>query len=282
MTILVTGASGNVGRNVVDLLIEAGAPVRAASRNPQAAGLPADVDVRAVDLADPETFADALTDVDKVFLFAEPSAIDGVVDAAKAAGVRHVVLLSSMATAMAGEKNNPITRRHAVIEEALENSGLAWTFLRPGSFATNTLRMAGFIKEGLVRVPYAEARIASIHERDIAEVGVRALLDDGHEGAAYVLTGPEAITQRRQIELIAETIGRPVQIVDLDPEQSRELLTAQFGSFGTPEIVASLLRMFASQVDNPPEITDTVAKIIGRPARTFAEWAVDHKADFTD
>src|SRR3954447_5333393 len=163
---LVTGATGKVGRAVVDLLVAKDIPVRAVSRNPRS--LPAGVDARSADLTDPASLGDVLTGVDKVYLYAHPSGVDGFVTAARAAGVRHVVLLSALA---AGDTDpgNAIARMHIEVENALANSGIAWTFVRPGAFATNALHWAKSIKDsGGVRIPYAQSQVASIHEADIA------------------------------------------------------------------------------------------------------------------
>jgi uncharacterized protein YbjT (DUF2867 family) len=278
MTILVTGATGNVGRNVVELLLAAGVPVRATSRRPATAGLPDGVEVREADLARPETLPAALSGVDKVYLFPEPDAVDGFVDAARSAGVRHVVLLSSLSATAPDPDDNPIGRRHIVVERALEASGMAWTFVRPGAFAVNTLQWAESIRaEGVVRAPYPEANVAPVHEKDIAAVAVRALLEDGHEKAAYAITGPESITQRRQVELIAAAIGQPVRFEELDPAQVRK----QMAAWLSPQVADVLLGYLAEYNGKPAEVYDTVEKVTGRPGRTFAQWAVDHATDFS-
>ncbi|WP_324783371.1 NAD(P)H-binding protein [Streptomyces sp. H51] len=282
MTILVTGATGNVGRRVVELLLAAGAPVRATSRNPKTAELAADVDVRAGDLDDPGSFGDALSGVQKLFLFPSPSGVAGFLDLAGASGVRHVVLLSSGAVSGPGESVNPIGLMHLSVEQAVRHSGLAWTVLRPGSFASNTLQWAPAIREsGEVRIPYAESTVSPIHERDIAAVAVQALLSGGHEGATYDLTGPESMTQRRQAELIAAAIGRPVTVVDLAGDAARAQLEEQYGAFAVPGLVDSLLAMYAASVGTAAPVTDTVARITGRAPATFADWASEHRPAFT-
>jgi uncharacterized protein YbjT (DUF2867 family) len=280
MTILVTGATGNVGRIVVDLLREAGASVRTASRNPQAA------DVR-LDFTDPTTYEAALTGVRKVFLYvAGPQGAEAFANAAKQAGVRHVVLLSSLAVAMSGgEGDDAITQMHVGMERAIEKSGVAWTFLRPGGFSTNTLFWARSVKDdGVVRIFCPDVKLSPIHERDIAEVGVRALLDEDerHHNAAYLLSGPQELTQRDQVELIGKAIGRPVTVQALTRAEAGVQFQRQFGEFAKPEVVESLLDWTESQVGVPSEVYDTVEKITGRPARTFEQWAIDHKAAFTE
>ncbi|WP_086820114.1 NAD(P)H-binding protein [Allokutzneria sp. NRRL B-24872] len=277
MTILVTGATGNVGRNVVEMLLAEGVSVRATTRRPETAGLPEGVDVRAADLAEPETLAAPLSTVDKVYLFPEPGSVGEFVKLAEEAGVRRVVVLSSLSAKENNAEDDVIGRRHVVVERAVEASTMDWTFVRPGSFSANTLQWAHSIRaEGVVRAPYGDAQIAPVHEKDIAAVAVRALLDDGHAGKAYELTGSEAMTQRRQVELIGEAIGRPVRFDELTPEQARE----QMARWAPVEVIDSLLGYLRDAVEKPAEVHDVTEKITGRPPRTFAEWATDHAHDF--
>jgi uncharacterized protein YbjT (DUF2867 family) len=282
MTILVTGATGNVGGSVLQQLIQAGAPVRATTRNPQTAGLPGTVDVRAADLADPSTFEEALEGVEKVFLFPNPAGIAGFLEVAKAANVRHIVALSSLAAASKHYGDSPIRTMHLVVEQAIEQSGLGWTFLQPGAFATNTLAWARSIKdEGVVRIPFPGSQSSPIHEFDIAAVAVEALLKDGHTNAKYLLTGPESITQRRQAELIGAAIGASAEVVVQTRDEAYAALLAQFGAFGSPELINSLLDFTEASIDKPEPLETGVQQALGREPRTFAEWAVDHKADFS-
>jgi uncharacterized protein YbjT (DUF2867 family) len=294
MTILVTGATGNVGRNVVDLLVQAGTDVRATSRNPESLDLPAEVDVRRADLTDPKTFEQALQGVDKVFLYTQPSAIDGIMAAAKSAGVKHVVLLSSLAIA-GRDPDHWIARWHLAAEESIERSGLSWTFVRPGLFAANSLQWAQSIKAGApVRLHYAHSYVSAIHERDIAEVSTCALLQDGHAGAKYHITGGDSITQAEQVALIGKAIGRDLAFDDITGDDVRVELRQRFKPrlqelirsgviepAAAPEIIETRIRHYVEALEGPVEIDGTVEKVLGKPARTFAEWAVDHKADFT-
>ncbi|MCP3800294.1 NAD(P)H-binding protein [Allokutzneria sp. A3M-2-11 16] len=277
MTILVTGATGNVGRNVVEQLLAEGASVRATSRDPEEAGLPPGVDVHAADLARPETFADALSGVDSVYLFPSPDTAGEFAKLAEAAGVRRVVVLSSLSAKETGAENDEIGRRHVLVERAIEASTMDWTFVRPGSFAANTLQWAHSIRaESVVRAPYGDAQVAPVHEKDIAAVAVRALLDEGHAGKAYELTGPESITQRQQVELIGKAIGRPVRFEEQTPEQARELMS----KWALVGVIDSLLGYLGEAVGRSAEIFDVTEKITGRPASTFADWAAAHARDF--
>jgi uncharacterized protein YbjT (DUF2867 family) len=267
MTILVTGARGAIARNVIDLLLAAGTPVRAASRVPGATDLPAGVEPVRVDFTAPETLAPALEGVEKVFLYAAHEGIEDFLAAAKAAGVKHLVLLSSAAVAMPEVEENLITRMHRGAERPIEASGLPWTFVRPGMFATNSLWWADSIrKEGVVRVPFPETPVNPIHERDIAEVAFTALSEGGHEGQAYLVDGPGHLTQRRQVELIGEAIGREIAVEELP-----RAVAAQF----MPEPLLDLLERADAKRYGPSS-----EAVTGRPARTYAEWAVDHADDF--
>lgn len=275
--ILVTGARGHVARAVVDHLLAAGVAVRAASRAPETASLPAPVEVVRADLSQPETLGPALEGVRRLFLYAEPRGIAGVLDAARAAGVEQIVLLSSSAVVARHPESSPIAQMHLVVEQAIVSSGLPWKFVRPGAFATNALQWAPSIKAaGVVRAPYPEAQMTPIHEQDIAAVAVAALTGRGHAGQAYVLTGPESLTQRRQVELIGEAVGRPIRFEELTSEQARE----QLGRFIPPAIVETLLGYLAAADGVPAPVSNAVQEVTGRPARTFAEWAADHAAEF--
>lgn len=267
MTVLVTGARGSIARNVIAQLLASGEPVRAASREPAATDLPEGVEPVRWNLTEPETLAPALEGVDKVFLYAASEGIDAFIAAAKDAGVERVVLLSSAAAAGPGGDRNEIGRMHLDAERPLEASGLPWTFVRPAMFATNSLWWAESIRsEGVVRVAYPDAPVNPIHERDIAEVAVAALTEDGHEGRAYLVDGPGHLTQRRQVELIGEAVGREIAVEELPRDVAARFL---------PE---SLLDMLASGVAR--RYGATAEAVTGRPARTFEQWAADHAADF--
>ncbi|MGW4957309.1 NAD(P)H-binding protein [Nonomuraea sp. NPDC004186] len=277
MTILVTGARGHVARGLVQRLLAAGQPVRAAGRNPGAARLPAGVKTVLCDLADPDTFDAALAGVTKVFLYAERRGLDDFVTRAATAGVEHIVLLSALLADPAS--TDAIGRMHGDAEQAVARSGIAWTFLRPGAFATNTLQWAPSVRaEGVVRDPFPDSRSAPVHEADIAAVAALALTEPGHEGATYPLTGPELVSRSRQAELIGEAIGRPVRFVVQDLEEYR----AELSAWTTPQVADVVIKESAAAVDRPLPPTDTVEKVTGRPARTYGEWARDHAEDFRD
>ncbi|WP_211342931.1 SDR family oxidoreductase [Actinomadura pelletieri] len=271
--ILVTGATGNVGRPVVDELLRAGAKVRALTRDPATARLPGGAEVARTD----ESPLDGITAI-----FLNPAVFWGGVDdlLARAVehGVRRVVMLSTSA-AVDPDPSNEIAVHHLAIERAIEDSGMEWTFARPGEFASNALAWRQTIRAGAaVRGPYAAARTTPIHERDIAAVVARALLTDDLVGTRPVLSGPESITVPEKVRLVGEAIGRPTCFEEITPDEARTEMLAH--PHMRPGVVDALLKLRAWSVDHPPEPSPEVERITGRPARTFASWAVDHAADF--
>lgn len=277
--ILVTGATGRVGRQVVSQLLATDAHVRALTRNPDAAGLSPEVEVVRGDLTVPADLDGCLDGVNTVFLVwtapagAVPAAVDRI-----AAHARHIVFLTSphQTPHPLFQQPNPLAVLHADIERSIEASGLRWTFLRPGMFAANALFWwAPQIRTGdVVRWPYADVPTAPVHERDIAAVAVRALLEDGHEGVGYVLTGPQSLSQREQVVTIGEVIGRPLCFEEMTPDEARRELP------WPPAALNMLLNAWAAAIGQPALVTSTVAEITGRPARTFRDWVIDHAEEF--
>ncbi|MEV1245032.1 NAD(P)H-binding protein [Nonomuraea sp. NPDC049750] len=275
--ILVTGATGNVGKHVVSQLAGAGLQVRALVRDPDRAKLPEGVEAVKGDLSVPETLEPALKDVESVFLiwpgFAAETARD-VVEAI-AAHARRVVYLSADVEDLA-DGESP-TLFHQEVERLIRHTGLSWTFLRPVGFAANTLGWADQVRQGVVRWPYGEARRSLIHEKDIAAVAVHVLTSAGHGGGKYVLSGPEQLSQAEQARIIGEAVGREVRWAELPLDVAREQLLA---AWGDARFVDGALAGWGAFVDTPERITDTVPKLLGRPALTFRQWATDHAADF--
>ncbi|WP_258346841.1 NAD(P)H-binding protein [Saccharopolyspora gregorii] len=278
MTVLVTGATGSVGREVVRGLLESGVPVRAVTRDPRRAELPARAEVVAADLERPAELRAALDGVSAVHLFPVPGGAREFAELAVRAGVRRIVVLSSASVLESGA-GSLSAQQHAPVERAVEESGVAeWTHLRPGAFALNVLDWAADARtEGVVRLPFAAAAQALVHEADVAAVAVEALLGEGHAGRAYEITGPAAVSQREQVAAIAEAIGEPVRFEELTPEQARQAL---LGRGCPPEVAEMLLDYLAAAAVAPDVPTSTVRRLTGRPARRFDEWARDHAADF--
>jgi len=279
--VLVIGATGNVGHQVVSQLATTGAQVRALTRNPDAAGLPPQVDVMRGDLTLPETLDACLDGIDTVFLVwvAPPATAAAALERIAEHALRIVFLSAPLKTAHPFfQQPNPVRELTAQIERLIETSGLQWTFLRPGMFAANALRWWGpQIRAGdRVRWPYLAAPTAPIDERDIARVAVRALCEDGHAGAEYVLTGPQSLSQFEQVRTIGRVIGRSLRIEEMSPDEARREWLPIMPAFA----VNMLLDSWAASIGQPAFVTSTVAEITGAPARTFLDWATDHAAEF--
>jgi uncharacterized protein YbjT (DUF2867 family) len=280
--ILVSGATGNVGRQVVLELRHMNVAVRALTRHPDTAGLPNDIDVVGGDLSDPKSLDAAIKGVDGVFLLwpflrLTADAASPALDVIQKHGPR-VVFLSSLAVRDHVERQSDAnTQFHADIEQAIERSGIGWTFLRCAGFAANTLMWAPQIRtEGVVHWPYGAAARSLIHERDIAAVAARALNGDAHRGTKHVLTGPQSLTQIEELNAIGEAIGRPLRWDEIAPETARAQMLTQL----PPELVDGILDAHAGFVARPEPVTTTVQDVTGEPARTFREWAADHAEDF--
>ena len=279
--ILVIGATGTVGREVVSQLHGRGAEVRALARNPDAAHFPAQVEVMRGDLTRPETLDPCLDGIETVFLVwtAPPAAVSAALERIVRRARRIVFLSSPHKTPHPlFQQPNPLRELHARIERLIEDSGREWTILRPGMFAANALTWwAPQIRAGdVVRWPYLAAPTAPIHERDIAAVGVRALCEDHHGGAEYVLTGPQSLTQAEQVATIASVIGRSLRIEEMSPDESRRELLAIMPM----PAINMLLNAWAASTGQPAWVTSTVAEVTGARPRTFHDWATGHAADF--
>ncbi|WP_328993817.1 NAD(P)H-binding protein [Kribbella sp. NBC_01245] len=285
--VLVTGATGLVGREVITRLIGAGVAVRALTRDPAKAEFPAGVEVYQGDLTDPETVAPALEGVERLYLFPVPETATEVVALAKTAGVRRIVVLSAAAVTVGLD-----TYHHPRVEQAVEASGLEWTHVRPGEFMTNMQPVwAPSIRaERVVRHPFATQIGVPVHEADVAEVAVAALLEDGHAGRAYTLSGPAQITYREQVEAIGAALGEEVRYEEVSREEARELLKEQGGfAAANADFLLGFVDYGGSSASGSGEEPDYSALLkpwpgvrdaTGKPGRTFAEWARDHVEDF--
>ncbi|MYV99387.1 NAD(P)H-binding protein [Streptomyces sp. SID3343] len=270
MTVLVTGATGNVGRHLVRELLDDGRRVRALSRDPARAGLPAEVEVVGGDLAEPDTLGGVFDGVVAVHLIT----FDGsgpltngreLVELAVKAGVRRATTLWS------GEVGD--------VERAVAAGGLEWTRLEPVEYMSNALAWAESVRaEGLVREPFPEEPSAMVHEGDIARVAAAALVGDGHTGRSYSLTGPEVLTVPDKVRILAAALGRDLRYVELSESAARERMRAA----GTPEDVVDFVIGWHR---NPPEqaysLSSTIEEVTGLPPRSFADWAREHASAFS-
>jgi uncharacterized protein YbjT (DUF2867 family) len=280
--VLVTGATGRVGRIVVDELLAAGVPVRALTRRP-AAEMPPAVEVASGDLTVPESLDAGLQGVGAVFLVwtAPPTTAPAVI-ARLATHAQRVVFLSSPHQTphpfFQQSQPNPSAILHADIERLIAATSLAATIIRPGMFASNTLHWwAAPIRNGdVVRWPYGAAETAPIDERDIAAVAARALCEDGHAGGDYVLTGPESLSQTKQVSIIGAAIGRSIRFEELLPDEFRRATADSW----PPPVVDMLLAAWGATIGRPAFVTSTVADVVGSPAHTFRQWVDDHADAF--
>ncbi len=269
MTTLITGATGGIGASLVGRLLSAGHAVRAASRDPRkAAGLGAET--VELDLAAPETFDDALAGVDRIFLYAEPAAIEDFVECAERAGVRRVVLLSSDSAELGNAEHNLLARHHTDVEKALVSASFSTTVLRPGTFATMTLDWANFVRAGvLVEQPFWDACLDVIHPEDIADVAERALTGDDLEGLVLPLGGPEVLSFHQQRDTLASLLAR-----ELDwREPSREQAVQHLSRHAPLPLVEAILDYWSQLPRHHHEARRSVERITGRPGRTFRQWA---------
>lgn len=281
--ILVTGATGLVGRPLIDHLVSQGAQVRAVTRNPATANLPAEVEVVEGNPADPQTLATALKDVTSLFLNPRPigPSAEELVRLARECGVQRLVAMSAL------NVDHPYDRQpsrlrgefNKEVEAAAVASGLQWVSLRSGYYATNTIGMwAGQLRAGdVVRGCYPEASWAPLDERDLAAAGAHALLHDDLVGKRPVLTGPRSLTQEQMVTLIGEAIGRPLTFEAVSPEVARQGMIRS----GMPEPLADgFISMQADSYLQENLVTGEVEKILGRPGTGFGEWAAAHADNF--
>jgi uncharacterized protein YbjT (DUF2867 family) len=283
MMILVTGATGNVGAELVAQLAARGEPVRAMTRRPEAVRFPAGVEVVRGDFDDPASLDAALAGADRAFLMSAqmPGSAQGpthdlqLVEAARRAGVGRVVKLSVYD---GGAGDDPIGRWHRQAEAAVMESGMDWTMLRPGRFMSNALQWAPMIRRGdTVAVPFATRPSASIDPADVAAVALLALTGEGHGKVAYQLSGPQALTPAEELHILAQTLGRRLRLVEPSVEDVRAGMLA--AGMSAPVVDAIVTRTLSG--DDGTELLPTVADLLGRPPGTFAAWAAAHAELFS-
>ncbi|MEV5832115.1 NAD(P)H-binding protein [Nocardia sp. NPDC052112] len=271
--IVVTGGTGNIGRELVAELTARGAEFRVLVRDPARAANSGRGEVIVGNLDDPATLAPALDGADALFLLVPgiglPHTVDAV-HAARAAGVRHIVQLSSF-NAM-GDPVPAMGRWHRERERVVAESGIPATVLRPGGFMTNALAWAETIRSGgAVLDPTGPGRFAPIDPADIAAVAAEVLTDGGHHGMTYTLTGAQTCTVAEQVATIARTIGRTIEVREAATPQ--EALDSRYPGGAPPALAAAIIEGFElMRADTAGFRTDTVRELLGRSPRTFAEW----------
>ncbi|MGI5379433.1 NAD(P)H-binding protein [Streptomyces sp. CA-251387] len=271
-----TGATGNVGAELVRALAEAGQPTRAMSRSGRMDGLPPGVTAVAGDLNRPETVRQALGGVRAMFLMPGYGGQRQILADARAAGVERIVLLSGK-SAGTGDTGNAVAGYLIDAENAVRESGPAWTFLRPTSFMSNALQLADQIRKGdEVRVPFPDVRTADVDPHDIAQVALRALLSDEYTGRALEVTGPEALLPADRVRVLGEVLGRDLRTVGLAPEEARAELEARMPK----PYVDAFFSFFVDGTLDESEVLPTVREVTGREPRTFEQWVRAHAEGF--
>ncbi|MGV9316493.1 NAD(P)H-binding protein [Streptomyces sp. NPDC003691] len=282
--VLVTGATGRIGRAVIGQLLDAGVPVRAFVRRAEAAAtLPAPAEVFTGDLTVPESLDPALDGARAVFLvWTAPPGTAAAVVGRLAARVRRVVFLSSPHRTPHPffQQPNPASALHSAVERLIAATGIESTTIRPGMLASNSPAWWGpAIRAGeVVRWPYGAVETAPVDDRDVAAVAARTLHRDGYAGGDFVLTGPESLTQAAQVRIVGDALGRRIDFEEMTPDEFRRR-----SADTVPGPVADmLLDAWSAAAGRPAYVTTTVADLLGRAPRTFHRWAADHTTAFTE
>jgi uncharacterized protein YbjT (DUF2867 family) len=275
--ILVTGATGNVGGELVRALVRAGEEVRALIRRDAArTALPADVEGFVGDLDRPETLPAALDGVRGVHLLSGYQDMPGVLAEIRRAGVEHVVLQSS-SVAPDGDMSNAVARYHILSEAAVRESGVPWTFLQPNSFMSNTLQWLSQLQAGdVVHAPFADVRVATIDPYDVAAVGAEVLTSGGHEGHSYRLSGPESLLPADRVAVLARVLGRDLRFEGQSDADARAEMSATMSG----EYVDAFFSFFGNGMLDESKVLPTVQEVSGRQPRTFEQWAMAHAGAF--
>ena len=281
--ILVTGATGAIGSELLRLLSQAGISARALTRNPNKTQKLPHITWVVGDLSRPETLTAAFEGVTTLFLlthyFEDMVELQhNAIVAAREAGITHVVKVSAFAAT--AHSRAPIGRWHYQVERELEESGMGWTILRPHHFMTNLIAQAGYvIKEGNIYSPSGDGKIPYVDPRDVASVAFVTLTQPGHLGKIYVVTGSEAISYRQAAEIIGNVIGKKLQFVDESPEEAQ---ARRIREGVPPSVIESILAIGAYQRagGKTVTITNTIAELTGRPPRTVAEFVQEHVSVF--
>ncbi|GAA2568029.1 MULTISPECIES: SDR family oxidoreductase [Streptomyces] len=275
--ILVTGATGNIGSALLrQLRLSGTVPVRGLTRDAARASFPDGVEAVEGDLARPASLRPALDGARSLFLVPGMGADADVLTVARRAGVEHVVLVSSITVRT--HPHLPAAAGNLAVERLLEDSGMAWTILRPTQFASNALWWAASIREHRsVRVPFADIGLPALHPADIAAVARVALTGPGHRGRTYELTGPARITPRQQVRAIGAALGQEVSVEEISREEAHRQMT----SFMDDRTAHAVLDLMGGDVnDELLRVRDTVPHVTGSPARSFRQWAAENAAAF--
>ena len=273
--LLLMGATGTVGGELFRQLRHAGADVRAAVRG-RDHGLPAGADVVTADFDRPGTIAAAATGVRGAFLIGGRRDMSGLLAALGTAGVEHVVVLTSRSV-IGRVPGNAIADMWAASEDAVRASGLAWTILQPSGFMSNALRWLPQLRAGdVVRGPFGDAAIAAIDPADLAAVAAVALTDRSYASRHLELSGPDALRPAEQLAILGRALGRALRFNALTGDAA----TAELAGVFPPPFVEAQQRFFDRGEFDDARVVPTVAEVLGRPARTFEQWAAAHASAF--
>jgi uncharacterized protein YbjT (DUF2867 family) len=275
--ILVTGATGNVGGELVRALARAGEGVRALIRSDaDRPRLPAGVEGVVGDLNRPETLVPALDAVRGVHLLSGYADMPGLLAEIRRAGAERVTLQSSSAVP-GGDMSNAVARYHILSEAAVRESGIAWTFLQPNSFMSNALQWVPQLQAGdVVRAPFPGVRVATIDPFDVAAVAMEALTSEVHEDRSYRLSGPESLLPADRVATLGAVLGRELRFQGQSDEEARAEMSAAMPA----EYVDAFFSFFADGTLDESEVLPTVEEVTGRPPRTFEQWAREHSDAF--
>jgi uncharacterized protein YbjT (DUF2867 family) len=274
--VLVAGATGNIGGELVRALAAAGAPVRALVRAEPPADLPSGVEAVVGDLDRPDSLRGPLEGAEAAFLLPGFSDMPGVMERIRDAGLRRVVLLSG-GSAGEGDRDDAITRYMRASEAAVRDGGVAWTILRPSGFTSNTLEWADAVRaRDVVRAPFADVPIAVIDPYDIAAVAAVALLGSDHEQRALRLTGPEPLRPADRARILGEVLGREIRFEGQPDDEAHAEMSAAMPA----QYVAAFFSFYVEGKLDESAVLPTVEEVCGRPPRTFAQWAAAHADAF--
>jgi uncharacterized protein YbjT (DUF2867 family) len=268
--ILVTGATGNIGSEVTKQLLAADQPVRILVRDRSKAAQFSAAQVMVGDLSNPETLVEAFNGVDKAFVLSRMNVQHEVnaFEAAKRAGVAHVVKLSARGVD-SYTKGTFIAEVHLETERRLRESGIPWTIIRPGFYASNFLTALRVLQLGEIRVPAGNGKDCPIDPRDVAAVAVKALTTSGHDGKIYEITGPDLLSYPEMAQIMAAVSGKELKYIDIPASTFREVRVAA----GVPEpMIASNLHYFTAVKEGRLSTTSTFAELMGRKPRSLEEW----------
>ena len=279
--ILITGASGNVGKEVLRQITQTDSKVRATFQSPSgAASAPSGVEIAIMDYNTPETVRAALKGVGRVFLVGPPTQILPALERKAMAeiersGVRHVVKLSAM-----GGRDATYPRQHADSEDYIKSTGVAYTFLRPNGFMQNTVNYNAptINTQNAFYGCQGDGKVSHVDIRDIAAVAVRTLTESGHEGKIYTLTGPVALSNTEIAQILSDDVGREIHYVDLSPEEFKQALLAAGLPEWSADALIDLQRLY--RAGKASVVTNDVEQLLGRKPNSFEQFARDYRQAF--